>query len=280
MSAEPTDGTAYRPGAAAGRQACSPPRWCGGRTPGLLKAIRDISNRLAHPQTGGAERELFVADLRRPSRFLDLSEQYVPSPGGWSMTVMNDKYVRQLIARAKDGTIPQREVMEIAQAMSEGRAGRDLYRPLYAVARVGGPAYEPLIASYLIHPEDPEVSAFAVQVLTAHWRVGAKYREQILELLSSPEWDLSDDAFMAAISGVGEILHDGFDAELLRALLKIAEEDDDDLMRRFAVEAIARALGASHAEARIRPGGVTRAQWSQGLVKAAHDRLHEAARQS
>ncbi|MFJ5836615.1 hypothetical protein ACIQGO_07550 [Streptomyces shenzhenensis] len=77
--------------------------------------------------------------------------------------------------------------------------------------------------------------------------MGAKYREQIIELLGSPEWDLSDDAFMAAVSDAGEILHDAFDAELLRTLLKLAEEGrgeyDDDLVQRLAVEAIARALG-------------------------------------
>lgn len=63
---------------------------------------------------------------------------------------------------------------------------------------------------------------------------------------------MSDDAFMAALSGAGEILHDGFDTELLGALLKLAEdgrgEYGDDLMQRLGVEALARALGASHAE--------------------------------
>lgn len=200
------------------------------------------------------------------------------------MTVTHDEYLRQLTARAKDGTIPQQEVKEIARTISEGRAGRDLYRLLYAVARAGGPAYESLVASYLIYPEDPEVSALAVQVLTGHWRVGAKYSKTILELLGSADWDLSDDAFMAALSGAGEILHDGFDAELLHALLKLAEEGrgeyGDDLMQRLAVEAIARALGASHAESMRPPEGVTRAEWSQGLLSAARDRLHDAARQA
>ncbi|MER6617848.1 hypothetical protein [Streptomyces xantholiticus] len=198
------------------------------------------------------------------------------------MTMTHDEYLRQLIARAKDGTIPQREVKGIAQTISEGRAGRDLYRLLYAVARAGGPEYESLVAGYLIHAEDPEVSALAVQVLTAHWRVGAKYQAQILELLGSPEWDLDDDAFMAAVSGAGEILHGTFDTELLRTLLKLAEEGrgeyDDDLMKRLAVEAIARALGASHESMRP-PEGVTRSEWSQGLLRAARDRLHEAPRQ-
>ncbi|MFE7331969.1 hypothetical protein ACFU8W_45255 [Streptomyces sp. NPDC057565] len=199
------------------------------------------------------------------------------------MTVAKDAYVRQLIERAKDGTIPPQEVKQIAQAVTECRAGRELYQRLYAVARAGGPAYEPLIAMYLIYPEDPEVSAPAVQVLTAHWRVGAKYSKQILELLGSPEWDTSDDAFMAAVSGAGAILRDGFDAEFLRALLKLAEEGrgeyNDDLMQGLAVEAIARALGASYAELTRLPEGVTRAEWSQGVLRAARNRLHEAGHQ-
>ncbi|MFJ7944698.1 hypothetical protein ACIQ6K_13780 [Streptomyces sp. NPDC096354] len=113
-------------------------------------------------------------------------------------------------------SLAPQEVKQIAQAVTEGRASRELYPRLYAVARAGGPAYEPLIATYLIYPEDPMVSALAVQVLTGHWGVGAKYRKQILELLGSPEWDLDDDLFMAAVSGAGWILHDGFDTELLQ----------------------------------------------------------------
>lgn len=69
--------------------------------------------------------------------------------------------------------------VEIARTNSEGSAGRDLYPLFYGVARACGPAYESLVAGYLIHPEDPEVSALAVQVLTGHWRVGAKYRKQM-----------------------------------------------------------------------------------------------------
>lgn len=38
------------------------------------------------------------------------------------MTVAHDAYVRQLIARAKDGTIPPQEVKQIAQAVTECRA--------------------------------------------------------------------------------------------------------------------------------------------------------------
>ncbi|MFJ4695557.1 hypothetical protein [Streptomyces sp. NPDC088766] len=200
------------------------------------------------------------------------------------MTVTRDDYVKQLIGRAKDGTLLLQEVKEIAQTVSEGRAGQDLYQLLYAVARAGGPVYEPLVAKYLIHPDDAEVSALAVQVLTGHWRVGATYRGQILELLGSPEWDKDDDAFMAAISGAGEILHDGFDAELLRALLRLAEEGrgeyDDELVRRLAVEAIARALGATHAESTRPPEGVDRSVWAEGLLRTARNRLDEAARQS
>ncbi|MFB7248920.1 hypothetical protein CW362_31540 [Streptomyces populi] len=44
----------------------------------LLKQIKAINKRLSHPNTGGAERELLVADLGRASRMLDFSEQFVP----------------------------------------------------------------------------------------------------------------------------------------------------------------------------------------------------------
>lgn len=43
------------------------------------------------------------------------------------MTVAKDASVRRLIDRAKDGTIPPQEVKQIAQAVTEGQAGRELY---------------------------------------------------------------------------------------------------------------------------------------------------------
>lgn len=77
-------------------------------------------------------------------------------------------------------------------------------------------------------------------------------------------------------------MRDAFDAEILRVLLRLAEEGrgeyGDELMQRLAVEAIARALGATHAESMRPPEGVTRAAWSQGVLRAAHDRLDKAAR--
>ncbi|MEE4490158.1 hypothetical protein [Streptomyces sp. BE230] len=79
------------------------------------------------------------------------------------------------------------------------------------------------------------------------------------------------------MSGTGAILRDGFDAGLLGPLLRIAEEGrgeyDDDLIRRIAVEAIARALGAGDAESFGPPKGVTRSKWSQGLLDTARGRL-------
>ncbi|MET8692224.1 polymorphic toxin type 28 domain-containing protein [Streptomyces bauhiniae] len=45
---------------------------------GLLNTIENINSKLAHPKTGGAERDLLIADLGRASRMLDYSEQFVP----------------------------------------------------------------------------------------------------------------------------------------------------------------------------------------------------------
>lgn len=44
----------------------------------LLKTIGDLNNRLAHPKTSGAQRDILVADLGRASRMLDYSEQFAP----------------------------------------------------------------------------------------------------------------------------------------------------------------------------------------------------------
>ncbi|MEU9272724.1 polymorphic toxin type 28 domain-containing protein [Streptomyces sp. NPDC048251] len=47
----------------------------------LVKIIGRINNKLGHPKTGDAARELLVADLGRARGMLDYSTHYVPRQG-------------------------------------------------------------------------------------------------------------------------------------------------------------------------------------------------------
>ncbi|WP_329277032.1 hypothetical protein [Streptomyces sp. NBC_01451] len=62
--------------------------------------------------------------------------------------------------------------------------------------------------------------------------------------------------------------------EYLRQLITRAK---DGAIPQREVKEIARALGAGRGESMGPPEGVTRAEWSEGLLKAARGRLCEAA---
>ncbi len=105
----------------------------------------------------------------------DFSEQFTCLAGKWSVAAMHDEYVRQLMARAKKGTHPAAGGPGDRSSHFRGPSGPHPLPSAGRGSRAGGPAYESLISDCLIHPEDPENSTLAVQVLTGHRRMGARH---------------------------------------------------------------------------------------------------------
>lgn len=174
--------------------------------------------------------------------------------------------------KAKDETITDREVDEVAASLLAGNQPDQVYKQVYILGRSFARRHENLLADHLVYPANPEVSATALGMLCAQWKLGRKYRVYILAGLSGLDWDTDGDVRTRAISAAGEYLRDNGDHEVLTDLIAVAESNGA-LESRFAWESIARALGDSYNEAIPRRDPNENAQWIASLRTRAADRL-------
>ena len=178
---------------------------------------------------------------------------------------------RDLAERAKTGDVSRAELADVA-ARLRGGAGDDAYTLLYILGRAPSYEHEDLMAEYLEFPEDPRLAALAVRILCTHWRRTEKYLPQVRALVQGVAWDEDRQVADAAVSAAGEYLSGARDCVLLAALLGLADATGADLTGRFAVEALARSLGQSHASATF-PSGEAGAAWGASIVARAWARF-------
>lgn len=180
--------------------------------------------------------------------------------------------VDDLVQRAKIGKVTNEEVGRIV-AVLKGETSVDVYRLLYVLVRVSAREYEFLVARFINYPADPQVAALALSSLCVQWKLAHRYRHSILLALGGVEWDLFDELKQAAIAAAGEYLRSAKDPLVLDRLTNIATSCESELNRRFAVEALARALGESYSEA-VFPRDVGEGcVWAQAILDRAKRRL-------
>ena len=92
-----------------------------------------------------------------------------------------------------------------------------------------------MVASYLNASGDRELAALAVQGLR-QYGVAERYRERILEFIRGVDWDMVDLAEVrpVAMSTAGEMLRVKDDEELARALIDVAEREDEEPLDRHS----------------------------------------------
>jgi hypothetical protein len=138
---------------------------------------------------------------------------------------------------------------------------------------VGAREHEDLAARFIHYAPAPQVAALAINFLCVHWKLFHRYRPQVIEALRGIEWDLLDEVKQAAISAAGEYLGSTCDPPLLEEVMNIAESHEVDLSGRFAVEALARALGEPHSTAVFPRGAEEGRAWAQNILERANGRL-------
>jgi hypothetical protein len=185
--------------------------------------------------------------------------------------LMADLDTEDLMARVKLGTLSDGELDRVAVALEQG-AGRDTYKLLYVLGRSFSRRHEDVIASFLKFSEDAQVAGLAISILCTQWKLGGKYREILETFLRGAEWDILDEAKVAAMTAAGEYLRDTVDCPIFLALLSIARSESGGLNGRFAAEALARALGESHADS-VPPPGVSADTWIGRMVTRAEQRF-------
>lgn len=151
--------------------------------------------------------------------------------------------ISNLVARAKKGEVRGRELQGIAHILSNGTGGSDTYRLLYVIVRSGARKYEGLVSDYLYYREDPMVARLALQALCVFWGLGHKYLNVMEDFLRGVDWDYLGDVQGVAITAAGEYLRDHNSYPLLAELFRLAQDGDDSVRQRIAIEALARAVG-------------------------------------
>ena len=151
---------------------------------------------------------------------------------------------RQLLDKAKDGRLSGHELDQVVAAIKDPDVAGDRYTLLHIIGRAMDPSCEDLVAGYLDCPEDPMLARLALQILSSYWGKTSQYMDYVRRFLRGVDWDTDGDVRQIAISIAGEFLRKTWDEELFRDLLDIAtNETNFPEMRRFAIEALARAMG-------------------------------------
>ncbi len=181
-----------------------------------------------------------------------------------------------LVARAKEGAVSNDEIERIAVGLSGGTVPQDqTYQMVYVLGRTGSKAHEDLVASFIGCSDDTQVAALALSIICNHWGLAAKYRQQLIEALRGYSWDESEEVRDAAISASGELLATARDCGLLKELLRIAQDEADQLTTRLSLEALARATGASYTSAVMPRDPAQAVVWAQDVRSRADARYKE-----
>lgn len=160
-----------------------------------------------------------------------------------------------LVGRAKEGSISKPQIDLVATSLNAGMKGSDAYKALYVLGRSDAFQYEGLVARHLYNSADPMLSRLALQILCTFWGRTAKYVEHVRRFVDGEPWDSMGDVRQVAITAAGEWLSLNVDCRMLSSLISLAQSTDEleDVERRLAVEALARAVGVPVGEA-LNPG--------------------------
>ncbi|MGF1660858.1 MAG: hypothetical protein ACFCVG_00050 [Kineosporiaceae bacterium] len=184
-----------------------------------------------------------------------------------------------LLDRVKSGErLPHATVEQIVAAIHDPTSPYPLYTLLHILGRGFMVEHRPLMESFLDYREDPMITSIALRSLTAYWGLHSDYLDDLTTFARGVDWDDEDDVRIIALSQLGEYAREVHDIHVIRLLVEILDKEaEDELIRSFAVAAVARALGHDHNEmpsaARFEP---LDSPWSVAIRKEAADYLADA----
>ncbi len=151
---------------------------------------------------------------------------------------------QDLVKRAKRGTLPQKEIKEIAIILEQSPPGMNLYPLLLAIGYSNAVDYRKTVEAFLYCEREPMLAALALQILCDFWGNTQLYIEDVKRYVQGIHWDDDQDVRLRAISIAGEYLHQENDRELLEYLYTVVgDRKEEQLIRENAYCALARAAG-------------------------------------
>lgn len=156
---------------------------------------------------------------------------------------LNEKY-QWLLKQAKYGQLSVQEIAEVAAELQKERPETLRYSLLHILGKAGDTSYRSLVEQFLECREDPMLSKMALRTLCDYWHFTDEYRDTLLRFVRGVSWDDEQHVRRVAIQIAGEYLIDHSDTEMLRELLSIYEDSQEDKsMRDWTYQALSRAMG-------------------------------------
>ncbi|HUD01899.1 MAG TPA: hypothetical protein VMR37_06195 [Rhabdochlamydiaceae bacterium] len=156
------------------------------------------------------------------------------------------KNLDELLEEAKWGKLTEKEIASVAEKIKAAGPDEDsdLYTLIHILGRAEATQYKKLVEKFLYYPTSPIISSIALKTLCNYWGSAHEYLDKIKSFIKGVEWDPDNDVRLIALSCAGQYLKESQDKELLQLLLSTYEnEEEDELCREAAYEAIALAMG-------------------------------------
>jgi hypothetical protein len=154
-----------------------------------------------------------------------------------------------LLDRAKQGDLSDREVDAVAAALERADPSEDPYTLLHILGISRAQRHRPLVERYLRWFDDPMLARLALQILCSHWGETREHLDYVRSFVSGDPRDPGDDVRIAAIAIAGEHLRNHQDRELIAMLIGIFDAPTaPQIVRESAYFALARASGLDRKE--------------------------------
>ncbi len=157
------------------------------------------------------------------------------------------KNLEDLLEKAKWGKLSNEELAYVVQKIETWTPAdkeEDLYTLIHTLGRSEEKKYKELVERFLYFPDYPMITRIALYTLCNYWNYTQDYLSELTNFIQGVEWDKEDDVRLIAISCAGGYLRKTLEKKLLQLLIDTFEKnDEDELIREGAYEALCRAMG-------------------------------------
>lgn len=150
----------------------------------------------------------------------------------------------EMLIKAKQQQLNKETIDQIAKKLELEPEDSEAYILLLILGYSNAIEYRSLVEKILMDENDPLNTRVALQVLCFYWGFVKDYSDMIKKFVNGVDWDIDGDAMNAAISLASIYLRNYEDLELFSLIYNIyIDKNRDDNIRRWAYEALARAIG-------------------------------------
>ncbi len=152
--------------------------------------------------------------------------------------------IRKTLERAEmDAPLSKRELAILGDGLID-QIDDNTYSRIIELGKYGAKHYRASIEYFLDYSDDPWLAKAALQTVCLYWGERNKYRKYILQFIQGVDWDSDEDCKLIAITEAGKLVRESQDIELLREILRIFhDENEDSINRECAYSALGIAMG-------------------------------------